>query len=115
MEKTRTRTKHTLPKKVHGVIEAVHLDTEGRLVWVRAYERRGPTWSDVVLLDRAELIQRLKAGKRFYAGVRRENWASEFDLGVRLRLKEIHRGAYLVAGESRGDIPADSLEGISVV
>ncbi|UYN92176.1 MAG: hypothetical protein KIT70_01440 [Anaerolineales bacterium] len=102
-------------RKAHGVVEAVHLDANGQLDWVRAYERRGPTWSDIVLLDRAALIQRLQSGKRFYIGDRREQWASEFELGRRLRLKKTHQGTFLVLGEGRGDLPQDWLEGAPLV
>lgn len=102
-------------RKAHGVIEAVHLDAAGQLAWVRAYERRGPTWSDTVLLDRQALIERLQAGKRFYVGARRELWASEFELGQRLRLRQTHRGLFLVLGEGRGDLPQDWLEGVPVL
>ncbi|MGH2582155.1 MAG: hypothetical protein ACRDFQ_04590 [Anaerolineales bacterium] len=108
MEKTRKQV-----KKVDGVIEAAHFDSQGRLAWVRAYERRGPTWSDIVLLDRPTLIQRLKAGKRFYVGTRREFWASEFDLGERLRLVQSGVKPILVLG--KGGARQDTLEGMPVV
>jgi len=42
-------------EKFDGVIEAVRYSPEGAVSQVRMYERRGPTWSDCVLLDRAEL------------------------------------------------------------
>jgi len=109
-EKPRSNT-----KKVDGVIEAAHLGLEGRLAWVRAYERRGPTWSDVVLLERAALIQRLKARKRFYVGTRRELWASEFDLITPLRLAQTPHGNFLVTGFGNMEIPQEQLEGIPLV
>ena len=100
-------------KKLDGVIEAAHFNPDGKLAWVRAYERRGPTWSDVVLLDREALVQRLRLGKRFYVGSRREFWASEFDLTLPVRLVENYRSAVLVTG--RGGSQADRLAGIPVV
>ncbi|HKY79322.1 MAG TPA: hypothetical protein VI688_07680 [Anaerolineales bacterium] len=100
-------------KKLDGVIEAAHFNPDGKLAWVRAYERRGPTWSDVVLLDRDALVQRLRQGKRFYVGSRREFWASEFDLTLPVRLVENYRSAVLVTG--RGGSQADRLAGIPVV
>jgi len=100
-------------KKLDGVIEAAHFNPDGKLAWVRAYERRGPTWSDVVLLDREALVQRLRQGKRFYVGSRREFWASEFDLTLPVRLVENYRSAVLVTG--RGGSQADRLAGIPVV
>lgn len=108
MDKIRKRI-----KKVDGVIEAAHFTSDGRLAWVRAYERRGPTWSDLVLLDRAALVQRLKARKRFYVGTRREFLASEFDLGEPMRLVEFYRGEALVVGG--GYARQDRLQGIPVV
>lgn len=109
MEKTKTKPPYKTGRKAHGVIEAAHFNPDGTLAWVRAYERRGPTWSDVVLLDR------LRRGKRFFVGSRLENWASEFDLGEQLRLKTTHRGTFVVLGESRGDLPNDQLEDLPVV
>ena len=72
--------------KLDGVIEAVRFTSGGKIEWVRAYERRGPTWGDHVLLDRDTLVARLEAGKRFYAGKRITNHASEFELGERIQL-----------------------------
>ena len=100
-------------KNVDGVIEAAHFTPDGKLAWVRAYERRGPTWSDTVLLDRDTLVRRLKKRKRFYVGTRREFLASEFDLGEPLRLIEFYRGEALVTG--RGQARQDKLEGIPIV
>ena len=110
---TQLQRVHTRNKKVDGVIEAAHFTSDGKLAWVRAYERRGPTWSDVVLLDRASLVQRLKKRKRFYVGTRREFLASEFELKEPLRLVEFYRGEALVVG--RGEDRQDRLEGIPVV
>lgn len=96
-----------------GVIEAAHFNSDGHLAWVRAYERRGPTWSDAVLLDRATLVERLKKRKRFFIGSRREFLASEFELKEPLRLIEFYRGEALVIG--KGEARRDRLEGIPVV
>ncbi len=87
----KTKTTHPQIKlifgaKYDGVVDAVHYARGGKIDWVRAYERRGPTWSDHVLLDRAALVARLKAGKRFYTGARQVFEASEFTLGKRLVL-----------------------------
>lgn len=115
MEKTNIKLPYKTGKKADGVIEAAHFDGEGRLAWVRAYERRGPTWSDLVLIDRSALIVRLQRRKRFFVGSRIENWASEFNLGLQIKLKQTHRGVFLIAGEGRGDLPNDQLEGVPVV
>ena len=85
--------------KFDGVVEGVRYTTDGQIDWVRAYERRGPTWSDHVLLDRAALIERLEAGKRFYIGQRIENQASEFALGEAISLQQVQQ-------DNLKDVPA---------
>ena len=67
-----------MAKKFDGVIEAVRYDN-GQIVTVRAYERRGSAFSDRVLIDRKELLERIKAGKQFVVGERKEFWAGTFD------------------------------------
>ena len=69
-----------MAKKVDGVIEAVHYQN-GQIVNVRAYERRDSTFSDHILIDRKDLIERIKKGKKFLVGTRRELMASTFELG----------------------------------
>jgi len=74
-----------MAKKFDGVIEAVHYKN-GQIVNVRAYERRGATFSDRVLIDRKELLERLKSGKQFVVGARKAYWAGTFDEGKAIRI-----------------------------
>jgi hypothetical protein len=67
-----------MAKKFDGVIEAVHYKN-GQIVTVRAYERRGAAFSDRVLIDRKDLMERIKNGKQFVIGARKEFWAGTFD------------------------------------
>ena len=71
--------------KFDGVIVAARYEG-GKLEVVRAYERRGATFSDWVLLDRATLVEKLKNGKRFVTGQRKEYLASTFDVGKPVNL-----------------------------
>jgi hypothetical protein len=71
--------------KFDGVIEAVRFKN-GKIELVRAYERRGATFSDHVLLDRKTLLERLKDGKHFVTGQRREFLASTFEVGKPVNL-----------------------------
>ena len=73
--------------QVDGVVEAMHYKN-GELAWVRAYERRGPTWSDHVLLNRETLIARLQNGKKFFVGARIALEASEFDTSHRILVED---------------------------
>lgn len=72
-------------KKYDGVIEAVRYNPDGQIDLVRAYVLRGVTYSDRVLLDRATLVERLKAGKKFITGQRKEFLGSTFDFGKPLK------------------------------
>ena len=69
-----------MAKKIDGVIEAVRYKN-GQIVTVRAYERRGAAFSDRLLLDRKDLLERLKSGKKFVTGIRKELWAGTFEEG----------------------------------
>ena len=69
-----------MAKKIDGVIEAVRYKN-GQIVLVRAYERRGATFSDRVLLERKTLLERLKMGQQYITGSREELLASTFKNG----------------------------------
>lgn len=71
-----------MPIKYDVVIEAVRYTPEGQIELARGYERRGATYSDRVLLTRAELVKRLKAGRKMAAGKRLPLLASTFELGA---------------------------------
>jgi len=69
-----------MAKKFDGVIEAVRYKN-GQIVVVRAFERRGAAFSDRILIDRKELLERLKDGKKFVVGKRTELMAGTFEEG----------------------------------
>lgn len=69
-----------MAKKFDGVIEAVRY-RNGQIVVVRAFERRGTAFSDRVLIDRRELLERLKQGRKFIVGRRKELMAGTFEEG----------------------------------
>jgi hypothetical protein len=68
-----------MTKKFDGVIEAVHYK-DGQIAAVRAFERRGATFSDRVLIDRKELLERLKKGQKYVIGKRKEFLAGTFEV-----------------------------------
>jgi hypothetical protein len=65
--------------KFDGLIEAVRYAPDGKIELVRAYERRGATFSDHILIDRASLVARLKKGEKFVTGLRKEFLGSTFE------------------------------------
>ncbi len=72
--------------KFDGVIEAVRYAPDGRIELVRAYERRGATFSDSIIIKRAGLITRLNNGQIFVTGMRKEFLGSTFETSRVVRL-----------------------------
>ena len=99
--------------KFDGIVEAVHYDPDGKVKWVRAYLRRGQTFSDIVLLDRQTLAEQLKSGKRIMAGRRVPLRASTFEVSKPLRLVQQDRQEVLVTGDTATN--KDCLEGVPVI
>ncbi len=99
--------------KFDGVVEAVHYNPDGKIKWVRAYLRRGKTFSDIVLLDRQALAEQLKSGKRFMAGKRIALMASTFEVSRPIRLAKQDGQEVLVTGDKSAS--KDSLDGVPVV
>jgi hypothetical protein len=68
-----------MAKKFDGVIEAVRYKN-GQIEVVRVFERRGAAFTDRIMLNRNELLKRLKKGHRFVVGKRKEFLAGTFDV-----------------------------------
>ena len=68
-----------MAKKFDGVIEAVRYKN-GQIEVVRAFERRGAAFTDRVMLGRIEFLERLKKGKKFVVGNRKEFLAGTFEV-----------------------------------
>ena len=68
-----------MAKKFDGVIEAVRYKN-GQIEIVRAFERRGAAFTDRIMLNRHEFLDRLKKGKKYFVGTRKEFLAGTFDV-----------------------------------
>ncbi|MGD0708797.1 MAG: hypothetical protein ABSA51_10115 [Anaerolineaceae bacterium] len=86
-----------------GVIETVHYAPDAQIDWVRAYERRGATYSDVVLLKRAELIRKIQSGRKFASGRRVLNLASTFTALEPVHLEGNGESAHVVCGSDQNE------------
>jgi hypothetical protein len=95
-----------MAKKFDGVIEAVRYKN-GQITLVRAFERRGAAFSDWILMDRKELLERLKDGKKFMVGKRKELWAGTFELGKPVQVIS-HDGKDFISTSDHAD--RDELE-----
>ena len=99
-----------MAKKFDGVIEAVHYQ-DGQIVMVRAFERRGAAFSDHVLIGRKELLERLKDGRKFIIGKRKELLAGTFEQGKPLQVVSRDGKEFI---STRADADQDELEQVPV-
>jgi hypothetical protein len=93
-------------KKVDGVVEAVRYAPDGKVALVRIYERRGPAFSDRILLDREQFAAVLQGKKRFVAGKRLAFYGATFETGAEIRLVNGYIQSELGTGER------DDLKGV---
>ena len=99
--------------KYDGVVEAVHYKPNGEVDWVRAYERRGPIFSDHVLIERSALVDRLKSGLNYVVGSRLPLKAGTFDVSVPLNVIDVGGKETLVVGETQAE--KDRLDGVPII
>jgi len=99
-----------MARKLDGVIEAVRYKN-GQVLMVRAYERRGATFSDCVLIERKALVERLQKGAQFVLGSRENLRASTFKLGRAVLLLKPDGHEWIA---TRSDAMRDELEGSPV-
>jgi hypothetical protein len=99
-----------MPRKLDGVIEAVRYKN-GQVLMVRAYERRGATFSDRVLIERKALVERLQKGQRFVLGSREALRASTFTTGRSVLLLQQDGHEWIA---TRTDAARDDLDGSPV-
>ena len=100
-------------QKYDGVVEAVHYKPDGQVDWVRAFESRGPIFTDWVLIGREALIERLTSGKKFVIGKRISQMANTFEVSKPVRLVNVNGEKVLVTGDTQAD--EDCLEGVPVI
>lgn len=99
--------------KIDAVVQAVHYNLDGQVAWVRAFQRRGPIFSDYVLLDRMELVEELRSKKKYVVGKRVSQMGGTFDTSTALQLIQDGDKEFLVSGDAQGD--RDCLEGVPVI
>ena len=96
--------------KIDYVVEAVRFSPSGDLEKIRLYERRGASYSDLVVYTREELIRALESGKTVMAGNRKPYLASTFNLTGGIQLAGTRDVPVVVLGDDPS--AEDSLPGI---
>jgi hypothetical protein len=101
---------HIMAKQYDGVIEAVRYK-DGQIEVIRAFERRGAAFSDRLLIARSELLERLKKGKKFVVGKRKELLAGTFEQGKPVQIVSRDGKEFI---STRSDVDHDELEQVPV-
>ena len=94
--------------KYDGVIEAVRYLPDGRISVVRTYERRGPAFSDRILLNRNELIEQLQSGKQYVIGERIMRMGGMFNVSASVKLVKDSENAVWVS--TKESVTCDDLQ-----
>ena len=100
-------------EKDDGIIVAAHYKDNGVVDWVQAYLRRGPTWSDVVLINREALVEQLKSGKNYKTGIRVAYMGTTFETADAVHLITKNDHEILVTGNIESD--TDRLENVPIL
>ncbi len=100
-------------QKADIVIETVRYKPNGEMDWVRVYERRGPTFSDLIILSREELVKCLRDGQKVFAGKRIPFMASTFELSRPVILKQ-NSGSLVILTENT-QANHDKLEDVPLI
>jgi hypothetical protein len=96
-----------------GIVEAVRLDENKQLLLARFYERHGSVVSDHLLINRIDLVQRLKAGQRILIGKRLYKMGSNFETGEALLLTK-NNGLDFISTQQTGAANQDQFKGVPV-
>ena len=96
-----------------GIIVAAHYKNAGVVDWVQAYLRRGPIWSDVVLISREALVEQLKSGKNYVTGIRVEYMGMTFETADAVNLITNKDHDILVTGDIESE--TDRLDNVPIL
>ena len=75
------------PKKFDLLIDSVRYDSNGTIEYVRGFERRGPSFSDNVILTRFDLSKLLQEKKVVVTGMRQIYMGSTFSVMNQVMLR----------------------------
>jgi hypothetical protein len=100
-------------KSYDGVVVAARYTHQGKIDWVRAFERHGFVFSDRLMMDRQTLVEHLREGKRFKTGERMAYQGNDFKVIADIRLIEKDGDSVIVAGETSSN--QDTLGNLPII
>ncbi|MBW6472384.1 MAG: hypothetical protein K0B14_04610 [Anaerolineaceae bacterium] len=90
-------------KKFDAILSAVRVDEEGQVQLARIFERHGVVFSDHFLIDRDDLIKRIKGGQKIVTGKRQYKMGSVFDTGEDVQVVSSKGKDLLSVGSGEAD------------
>ena len=90
-------------QKFDAILEAVRVNEDGQLQIARIFERRGVVFSDYFLVERDDLIKRIKDGKKIMTGKRQYKMGSVFEPGEQVQIVSSQGKDVVVVGAASGD------------
>jgi hypothetical protein len=97
-------------KKFDAILAAVRVGEDGQVQLARIFERYGVVFSDHFLVDRDDLIKRIKGGQKIQTGKRQYKMGSVFDTGEDVRVISSKGKEVLVVGS--GEAEKDHLQSV---
>jgi len=97
-----------MSKKIDGVIEAIRCKN-GQITMARIYEKRGPAFSDRIIVDRKVLLERIQKGMQYVTGTREELLAGTFTTGKSVFLVKNNDREFFA---TRDNATNDELDGV---
>ncbi|MEX0788443.1 MAG: hypothetical protein WD906_01300 [Anaerolineales bacterium] len=90
------------------LVAARYAPSDGRLKIAQAYQRRGPVWGDLILIDRPTLMQALESRRKVYAG-RPRDLSHDFEMLHPIGLERHNGDAFVRGAGSENPSGGDSL------
>ena len=90
------------------LVAARYAPADGRLQVAQAYQRRGPVWGDLILMDRPTLVEALVSRRKVFAG-RPRDLSHDFEMFHAIGLEPHNGDPYVRAVGSGEPSGGDSL------
>jgi hypothetical protein len=81
------------------IIEAAHFMPNGQLDYVRAYQKRGATYSDCLLLKRGQLVELIDGGLKAATGQRIHLMGNKFTRIIPVKLVSFNNHITFTTGD----------------
>ena len=90
-------------KPYDGVVVAVRYSSQGEIERVRVFERHGFVFTDRMMMNRTDLVERLQNGKRFKTGARLLYQGNDFEIKEDINLVKKNGSDVIIVGQTTSE------------